>query len=375
MLNDKDYDELMETIMPYYREIENELIVAIAKRFELGEVDRGDVQWWLSKLQEMGGLDRDTVIRIAKLSNKAEGEVYDIIKSTVNKSIDMKTFTKAYDMGQTLIDPRTISLANIIELSTKSLTNELSLAYTNALDGSTKDFNRVINKVYLEQQLGIYDYNTSIIKGLTELADKGITTATYERKTKDKDGKEIKQTVEYGLESAVRRIIMTGITQASANASEEVGNQLGAKHWAVSQHLGARSKGKGHQNHMKWQGDYYTMKQLRDVCGYGEVDGLCGVNCRHTFDAYFPGISPPIEKPYDNVENERIYNLTQKQRGYEREIRKAKRRLNVAQELEDEDMINDTKKLIRTRQARLKSFIDDNSDVLKRDYRREKVIS
>ena len=58
----------------------------------------------------------------------------------------------------------------------------------------------------------------------------------------------------------------------------------------VTAHLGARP------SHEAWQGKIYKLHGSTDkypnfyeVCRYGEVDGICGVNCRHSFYPYFEG--------------------------------------------------------------------------------------
>ena len=43
-----------------------------------------------------------------------------------------------------------------------------------------------------------------------------------------------------------------------------------------------------------WQGRVYTKEQLVSVCGYGDVAGLKGANCRHDFNPFFPGLDKRI---------------------------------------------------------------------------------
>ena len=65
--------------------------------------------------------------------------------------------------------------------------------------------------------------------------------------------------------------------------------------------------------------------------GYGEANGICGVNCRHTFFPYWEGISeiPGTKTEPDPVDVDgktyTYYEATQKQRSMEREIRALKR--------------------------------------------------
>lgn len=60
--------------------------------------------------------------------------------------------------------------------------------------------------------------------------------------------------------------------------------------------------------------------------GYGTGGGLCGWNCRHTFTPFNPETMTNNLKEYGLEENEEMYLNHQKQRYFERNIRKYKRR-------------------------------------------------
>ena len=71
------------------------------------------------------------------------------------------------------------------------------------------------------------------------------------------------------------------------------------------------------------------------MCHYGAVDGLCGVNCRHTFYPFFEGISEPTKwdkepepKEY-NGKTYTYYDMTQKQRQMEGKVRATKREIEA----------------------------------------------
>ena len=107
--------------------------------------------------------------------------------------------------------------------------------------------------------------------------------------------------------------------------------------------------------------------------GYGEPWGLRGVNCRHMFFPFIEGINENNQIQYSEEEMTKNRELRQKQRYYERQIRKAKRSLNIAQATGDEVSILRYKKLVRDRQARMRKFISDTGRT--REYSRERVIS
>uniref|UniRef100_UPI0024BA6E1A phage minor capsid protein n=1 Tax=Ligilactobacillus salivarius TaxID=1624 RepID=UPI0024BA6E1A len=116
--------------------------------------------------------------------------------------------------------------------------------------------------------------------------------------------------------------------------------------------------------------------------GYGEPAGTLGINCRHKLFPFTPGVNVNNMTQYDPKEAIRNGDLRQKQRYYERSIRDAKKRLKIAEELEDEQMITRTKTLISARQKKLREYIKETNkmygkkyDILTRDYAREQIFS
>lgn len=93
--------------------------------------------------------------------------------------------------------------------------------------------------------------------------------------------------------------------------------------------------------------------------------------CRHSFTAYFPGISEDYNQPAKPYENDRLYKMEQKQRSYERNMRKwdRERRVKAAAGL-------DTTKedyWYKYNKMRLKELVDASKGRLKRDYSAEKI--
>lgn len=84
---------------------------------------------------------------------------------------------------------------------------------------------------------------------------------------------------------AVRRAVMTGVSQLTGQISQMNAQKLGTDYFEVDYHSGARPE------HREWQGKVYTMQQLIDICGLGTATGLNGVNCYHEYYPFFPGIS------------------------------------------------------------------------------------
>jgi hypothetical protein len=94
--------------------------------------------------------------------------------------------------------------------------------------------------------------------------------------------------------------------------------------------------------------------------GYGSIEGLIGVNCRHTFGPYFPGITeiPSIDKTRNGMTSDEYYEATQTQRSYERAIRQTKREIAGIQVAGGDDT-NARLKLGR-QQSKLRKVVSDN---------------
>ena len=105
---------------------------------------------------------------------------------------------------------------------------------------------------------------------------------------------------------------------------------------------------------------------------YGEPAGLFGINCGHHPIPIIPGFSYPQDGPVqDEEENRKAYEESQVQRAYEREIRYAKRDLEVAKATGDEEAVKERKKAVQEEQARMRKFIDETGRA--RRYDREQI--
>ena len=90
------------------------------------------------------------------------------------------------------------------------------------------------------------------------------------------------------------------------------------------------------------------------------------------FFPFVEGLMENNQRQYSNEEMERNRELRQKQRYYERQVRKAKRSLMLAEEIGDEETIQKYKQLVRKRQAKVREFVKENN--LTRRYDKERVI-
>lgn len=115
-------------------------------------------------------------------------------------------------------------------------------------------------------------------------------------------------------------------------------------------------------------------KQEAKETGYPSLSdaiaqGLFHPNCKDTSSTYFEGITNIPNKVVGEKEQLRRYNLEQKQRYMERQMRKYKRLEKGALDEENKEMYADK---VAEWQQKNAWFIEENRDILRRDYAREK---
>ena len=229
----------------------------------------------------------------------------------------------------------------------------------------------VLNTAYTEVRTGI-DYNTAIRKALSQMAKNGVKVVSY----KQKSGK----VINYGIESCVRRDVLTAVVQATNRASTNFCKEAGYEYYVVSHHLGARvTNTHDYKDHSWWQGKVYKIDgsteeypNFQDTCNEGDVQGFGGANCRHLKFGYIPGVSV-LPKPISEEENAKQYQAEQNKRSYERKIRELKRQCGSAKASNDTEEYKKYKEKLVSVDNEYNEFLKNNG--LKRSYSREYVDS
>ena len=154
-----------------------------------------------------------------------------------------------------------------------------SLGFTVDMGGGKKAFTplshyyqKYLDRACMDIVTGAFDYNTVLRRVVKEMTASGLKYVDYE------SGYTCRAPV------AVRRAIMTGVSQLTAQINEQIAKDLGADTYEVTWHA-------GHRPSHWWGGNIYTKAELISVCRLGDVEGLCGANCRHSYLAFIPGVS------------------------------------------------------------------------------------
>lgn len=206
-----------------------------------------------------------------------------------------------------------------------------SLGMTVDMGGGKKAFTPLsqyyqsyLDRACMDIVTGAFDYNTVLRRVVKELSVSGLRTIDYASGYSSR------------APMAARRAIMTGVSQLSAQINEMVARNLGTDTYEVTWHA-------GHRPSHWWGGNIYTKQELQDVCHLGDVDGLCGANCRHSYLAFIPGYSVRTYTPEQLQELEageqeirawqgkqyNAYEATQKQRQMETTMRAQRERITL----------------------------------------------
>lgn len=332
-------DALPEELAELFRALELVLLDEICSRLkvadELNEVTVQDI-----KALRAHGID---LKKIKKAIQKATG----ISEQKLNKLLDdvvernQQYYTNVIDLAH-ITQPETlvsIEDTRAIYQQTKRDLRNITQSMGFLVDAGrtmlppAKAYQWALDSAALQVQSGAINYNQAIKTAVKELADSGLKVVDYESGHRDH------------VDVAVRRAVMTGVSQICAKYTEQSSEYLDTPYFEVSAHVGARDKPgpSPWSSHKDWQGRVYSVRvgdiypSIYDVCGLGAVDGLEGVNCRHR---RFPWVEGVSERTYTNEQLEHIdddhgctfdgkdytaYEATQMQRRIERTVRKLKR--------------------------------------------------
>ena len=321
MLSPSYLEGISDELVEIYAQLEADILRDMARRIaRLGKVTEA-TKWQAQLLAETGALKKT----VARLLKKYDPAIQKEIKAIYNDALiknaraDNRIFTAALGHGVSDINAQ-IMLASIQKTHSDLSRLTITTAYT-----TEQQFVQQANAAYMQVVTGAFDYDSAMKTACDNLARDGITGVQY------MNGKPVRRSIE----AAVRMNILTGVNQTASAMTQSNCEELGCDLVETTAHIGARP------SHEEWQGQIFSLSGTNpkyrpfSVCGLGEPDGICGINCRHSYYPYFEG----LEKHYtqadlDEMESESVeyngekmsrYDAEQKMRGIERNVRKYKR--------------------------------------------------
>lgn len=282
MLSPRYLAGLSDDLIEIYSQLEIDILRDMARRLaRVGKITEA-TKWQAHVLAEAGGLKQNIARILHKYDKRIVQEIQEIFNDALikNARADNRIFAEA--TGRTISDNN----AQMMLTTIKKTHEDLSRLTLTSAEVTNKTFLKQANNAYMQVTSGAFDYDTAMKMAANDIAKSGVTTMiTYTNNAKP---------VRRSLESAVRMNILTGVNQTASQQTMDNCEALGCDLVEVTAHIGARPE------HEEWQGKVYSVSGKSEkyppfsICGYGEADGICGINCRHSFYPYFEG----MEKHY-----------------------------------------------------------------------------
>ena len=327
MLTEQDFIKIEKQANSIYNNLELQIIEEIATRIANFGYANTVVINDLRIAQEMGYLYEDIIRLVAEYNNTTIEEVNRIFYEAGEKSLkfDDKIYKEA---GlQPLPLNQSENIKQIMDTTINRTAGNLqNLCMTTANTAQTQFYN-AINNAYMYTSTGVKSYTSAIIDEIKGISKQGAVI-------------QYPSGAKRSIEAAVRTNILTAVNQNCGKLQEARANEMGWDLMELTAHGGARPQ------HAQWQGKIVSLSgqrgylSKRDI-GYGEAIGFKGINCRHDWYPYYKGSARTYtQKELNKWKNEKVeyngkkisvYDATQKQRYFERNIRQDKKDLKAQQ--------------------------------------------
>lgn len=359
-----------KNIEEIYAGLENDIMNDIVRRIaETGEITR-TADWQLNRLYNMGADKTDIKKHIQEALNLSDTEIEQLYSDTLKEGY-LRDESLYQAVGQEFIPfEENMALQQLIEATKQQTAKQLknitrTMGFAVKQPNGRKTFKTVddyfkdtIDNAVMHVLNGTFDYNSIIRKVTDEMTRSGVRSINYD------------SGISTRIDVAARRVILTGVNQVTSKISSDNMQKLDTEFVETSWHSTARP------THQVWQGRVFywdrtnpnaekieagvLYKSFIRETGYGEVDGLCGANCRHTFYPFIPGISVRTytdeqleelnsqenEKKEYNGKEYNKYEATQYQRRLETSMRKYRQDINL---LKQSGLADDSDEVIAAR--------------------------
>lgn len=387
---------MADSISGIYQDLEELIMQNIIRHIkDYGKpIDSDD--WLLQKLAETGALNKENIRIIAQqagISQTAAERMLNEVAQESIKQLEPCLQNAAKDgLLHTAVDvDKSKNIKQTVNAIQSQAKDALNLCNTNMLYKARdayknlvrnicstskeieqkQDFIDLMNKSAANTVIGAESRTQAVRKCIKQFNEKGIPAFV------DKAGRE--WTPEAYVNMCMRNTAKNVADEVQSERCKEYGCNL----IEISSHSGARPKCAKDQGKIfdLDNGSGYTEdargKKIRyypwNSSSYGEPDGILGINCRHHKYPFVPGVNIKTYFPVDKEENDKLYEQTQVQRALERDVRKQKRECMLYDELGDEEAFEKASVKLKSKEAKLKNYVDSN-DNLHRRKDREQIV-
>ena len=355
MLNPDQLEQLGNTVQAMFDPVSDFLLKEIARRVAQAGQLTSTASYEVWKLQTLGKSQEEIKKKLQKLMNVSKKELEELLTQSaeVGYNFDLSSLPTADALPfaeNTAVQGIIQMVQNEVLVSVNNITGTTAIGF----DDASKKFHSLdeaIHKAcdfaFQKVSSGAQDYGSAVRDATRQLANRGIMSFDYASGVKTEMG------------AAVRRNVMGSLGLMQEQIAEENHDSLGANGWEISAHFASAP------DHEPIQGKQYSDAEYKKL-NESLVRRIGTLNCGHSAHPIILGVSEPQytsrqlahmrnvndKGAYFNGEHFSTYEATQRQRAYERAIRKSKRRISVTEsemsvqsspELQDQLQIDKTK--------------------------------
>lgn len=332
------FENLAGQVLSIYDEAERKMVDRVAKRLERGVTSPG---WTEQKYAEMRAMQRELRNINERLIYDRKGITDDIVKTAylnASQSFVNEARTVAGLMHVDHVSPNVVKVINILN----DLNNSMDAADRTTLRRANDAYADIVGHASALVATGAYTVREAVQMELNRFADRGIGSFV------DKAGRS------WEMASYAEMATLTAIERATIAGYVDTMQEYGFDLAQISSHYGACPLCEA------WEGVIISV--TGETHGYPTLDEAEGAGCfhprcLHTISTYYEGISKPGRKEPRPVSSENPgYSVRAKQRHFEHEMRRWKRRMAAAGSPEEERRAYAR---VRAYQARIRELIGD----------------
>ena len=388
--------DISEPIEQLYSDLTDELLINIAKH-----LSRSTATWSalheIETLEEMGQLTQENIEIINTYVAKMPQEIKDAMNESRKEALGEieQKLADAAAKGY-LTTPVSDSTVDVVQAFSNQAAEQLNLVNQTMLNTSLQQYqsgiyefrremqNAAPKTIENEQELELAQQQIDLAAGKTvtgtETRYNAMRQAIRNLNKAGIVGYYDRANRAWTAEAYVNMDIRTTVHNTYIQSVQTRQQDYGSDVFQVSAHAGARPLCYPYQGKLySWSssGGYIRLgdgKQHRfepiGTTSYGEPAGLFGINCGHVPYPMIPNVSEPVKEDIQSEEeNTKQYQESQKQRALERQIRYAKRNVEMLGNLATEA----DRDKIKQAQANMRAFIQETGRT--RRYDREQIVT
>lgn len=370
-MDKEQLDKLAQPIVDLYNALEMDMLTNIAERlkgkYELLETD--PETWQMQQLEMLGMLDQKNINTVRSYAKLTNGQINQMMIAATLEGLEEneEALQAAMLEGAKLLVPKPITespkIINILNAFTRQAKSILNLTNQTLISSAKQAYIDIVNKSALDVISGFKTGQQALRSTIKQWADQGIPALIT------KDGRKL------GTEGYVRMVITSTMNNATNQMQDDRIEEYGVGLIEVSSHAGNRPGCQPYAGRIfSLKPDHPKYKYLYDpkVGRIGAPDSLFGINCGHKKYPFIEGISERTYKPNKKADDNKVYEESQQQRKYERDIRKLKTREEMFKAAGDVDAAKEERRKIRAKQDQLTKFLDATGRTRRR-YREQIV--